>query len=176
MSTAGKVLSVLIFLATIGWIFLGAGVAQLNRSGNERLAKLEKQVEETRENLQKAEAGLVAIKDEAARFQSGMNTQIAVIRARVASVEAANSRLKGLVNNMQEQLSTVEKTVAEAQHDLEIRKQEKADEIKYLADARAEVQRLRDQDAQMTERLASLRDDFAKTYNENREKVGASSR
>jgi hypothetical protein len=38
MSTAGKVLIVLVMLTSLGWIILSAGVSQLNANGNKRLA------------------------------------------------------------------------------------------------------------------------------------------
>lgn len=174
MSTAGKVLSVLVLLATIGWIFLGAGVAQLNRNGNAALAKLQADLEKAEQGVHDAEVALVKLKDDTSRFQENMDTQLAVLRAKTTDVEAAGSRLKGILADMQGQLSTVEATVANAQHDLDVRKQEREDETKQLADARAEVLRLRGVDAEMTERLASLRDEFKKTYEDNVGKVSTS--
>ncbi|MDG3004462.1 hypothetical protein [Paludisphaera mucosa] len=176
MSTAGKVLVVLILLASLGWIFLGAGVAQLNRNGNAALAKLQADFEKAEAGLQQAQVDLVKIKDDTARFQENTDTQIAVIRARTGDVEAASSRLKGVLNNMLAQLQTVENTVAEARHDLDVRKQEREAETRLLAEARAEVQRLRGRDAELTDRLASLRTEFDKTFKENVGKVASSAR
>jgi chromosome segregation ATPase len=174
MSTAGKVLSVLVLLATLGWIVLGAGVAQLNRNGNAALAKLQADLKNAEDGLHQAQVDLVKLKDDTSRFQENMDTQLAVLRAKTTGVEAAGSRLKGILADMQGQLSTVEATVAAAQHDLEMRKQEKQSETQQLADARAEVLRLRGVDAEMTDRLASLRQEFKKTYEENASKVSAS--
>jgi chromosome segregation ATPase len=174
MSTAGKVLSVLVLLATIGWIVLAAGVAQLNRNGNAAMAKLQADLDKAEQGLRQAQADLVKLMDDTSRFQENMDTQLAVLRAKTTGVEAANSRLKGVLADMQGQLTTVEATVASAQHDLEMRKQQRDDETKQLADARAEVLRLRGVDAEMTERLASLREEFRKTYEENASQVSAS--
>jgi chromosome segregation ATPase len=176
MSTAGKVLVVLILLVTVGWLFLGSGVAQLNRNGNAALAKLQADLAKAEEGLQQAQVDLVRIKDQTSQFQENMDTQVAVIRARVTDVEAAGSRLKAVLNNMQHQLETVQNTVEQAQHDLDVRKQERADETKALADARAEVRRLRDRDGELTDRLASLRREFKATYEKNVESLGTSSR
>lgn len=176
MSTAGKVLVVLILLAAVGWIFLGAGVAQLNRNGNAALAKLQADLAKAEEGLHQAQVDLVKIKDDTSQFQANMNTQVAVIRARVTSVEAAGTQLKGVLNNMQHQLETVQNTVEHAQHDLEVRKQEKDAETKLLAAARADVQELRDKDAELTERLATLRDEFKKAFDENVSKMAGSTR
>lgn len=174
MSTAGKVLSVLVLLATIGWIVLGAGVAQLNRNGNAALAKLQADLEKAEQGLHDAEVALAKLKADTTQFQENMDTQLAVLRVKTTSVEAAGSRLKGILADMQGQLATVEATVANAQHDLEIRKQEKDVETQQLAEARAEVLRLRGVDDEMAARLASLRDEFKKTYEENLGKVSAS--
>lgn len=174
MSTAGKVLSVLVLLATIGWIFLGAGVAQLNRNGNAALAKLQADLKNAEEGLHAAEVALVKLKDDTSQFQENMDTQLAVLRSKTTQVEAAGSRLKGILADMQGQLETVEATVAQAGHDLEIRKQEREAETQLLAAARAEVLRLRGVDAEKTERLATLRDEFKRTYEENTAKVSTS--
>ncbi len=176
MSTAGKVLTVLVMLATVGWIVLGAGVAQLNRNGNAALAKLQADLKNAEDGLHDAEVALVKLIDDTARFQENMDTQLAVLRSKMIGVDAAGSRLKGILADMQGQLATVETTVANAQHDVEIRKQEKETETKLLADARAEVLRLRDVDAEMTERLGTLRDQFKKTYDENADRVASAAR
>ena len=174
MSTAGKVLSVLILLATIAWIVLGAGVAQLNRNGNAALAKLQAELDKAEQGLRQAEVALVKLKDDTSQFQENVDTQLAVMRAKTTAVEAANSRFKGILANMQEQLATVEKTVAGAQHDLQIRQAEKEQETKLLADARAEVVRLIGVDEELTGRLASLRQEFKDKYEENLGKVSGS--
>ncbi|WP_165064824.1 hypothetical protein [Paludisphaera rhizosphaerae] len=174
MSTAGKVLSVLILLASLGWIFLGAGVAQLNRGWNEKLAKLADELEKAEVGLLKAQADLILVKDQTANFQKGMDAKVAVIRARMGDVEAANSRLKSILNNMQAQLGTMESTVAQARHDLEVRKQEKETESNLLADSRTEVLRLRGVDDELSKRLADLRDTFKKTFDYNVGSVGGS--
>jgi len=176
MSTAGKVLVVLILLAALGWIFLAAGVAQLNRNGNETLAKLQADLENAEKGLRQAQVDLMTLKDDTARFQANMDTQVAVIRTRLNTLEAGNSRLKAVLNNTQAQLQTVETTVADARHDLEVRKQEKADETRLLADARAEVQELIAKDAELTERLGSLRDEFKRQFQENVEKLASAAR
>jgi len=176
MSTAGKVLVVLILLAAVGWIFLGAGVAQLNRNGNQALAKVMADLEQAEQGLHKAQVDLAKVKDDTAQFQATMSTEVAVIRARVSDVEAAGSRIKSVLNNMQHQLETVQNTVERAQHDLEVRKQEKVAETKMLAEARAGVRQLRDRDTELAERLASLRDEFRRTFEENAGKVSGSTR
>lgn len=176
MSTAGKVLSVLILLVSVGWIFLAAGVAQLNRNGNERLAKLAADLEKAEADLSKAHLDLMKAKDDARNLQSGMETQMAVIRARMGDVEAANSRLKSILNDLQGQLANMEATVAQAGHDLEVRKQEKESETKLLADARAEVMRLRGVDGDLTQRLASLRQEFKDKFEQNANAIASSTR
>lgn len=176
MSTAGKVLAVLILLVSLAWVFLAAGVAQLNRNGNAALAKLQADVANAKEGVKKAQIALVKIKDDTALFQSSMDTKLAVLRAQMVDVEAGNSRLNGILNNMQAQLQTVEATVAEAQHDLEIRNTEKETEIKLLAAARAEVQQLRDRDAELADRLASLRKEFKDKFSENVGQIATATR
>ena len=51
MSTAGKVLVVVIMLASLVWIILTAGVTQLNRNGNKALIDLTQKVAKLQEDV-----------------------------------------------------------------------------------------------------------------------------
>ena len=51
MSTAGKVLVVLVTLTTLVWMILAAGVAQLNRNGNKAASRSQRTSSESRRSI-----------------------------------------------------------------------------------------------------------------------------
>lgn len=167
MSTAGKVLLGLILVATLAWIGLAAGVAQLNRNGNAALAKLANEYESAQANLEKARADIVKIKDETTVFQEGVDAQLTTIRSRLYDVEGNSSRMTELANRVQHQLETMQTTVKDGERLRDQRVAEKQEEEQALADARAEVQQLMAQSDQLTARLESLRQEFKKTFESN---------
>ena len=59
MSTAGKVLVVLIMLASLVWMLLMAGVTQLNRNGNQALIELTDKVAKLQEDVKTTQAEIV---------------------------------------------------------------------------------------------------------------------
>ena len=52
MSTAGKVLAVVVMLMSLIWMILSAGVSQLNTNGNKRLHELAGQIAKLQEDLE----------------------------------------------------------------------------------------------------------------------------
>ncbi len=69
MSTAGKVLVVLVTLTTLVWMILASGVAQLNRNGNTALHNLEEQLAKAQGDLKQTQNDIVAFHDEASTIQ-----------------------------------------------------------------------------------------------------------
>ena len=64
MSTAGKVLVVLIMLASLVWMLLTAGVDQLNRNGNQALIALTEKVDKLQADLKNTQDAIVRGKDQ----------------------------------------------------------------------------------------------------------------
>lgn len=167
MSNAGKVLVGLIILASLAWVGVAAGVAQLNRNGNAALAKLANEYESAQQGLAQAQADITRIKDETTVFQEGVDAQLGAIRAHLYDVEGRNSVLTELVNRLQYQLETVETTVKDGERLRDQRVAEKQDEQKALADAQDNVEALKAESAKLTDRLESLREEFKKTFEAN---------
>ena len=69
MSTAGKVLAVLVMLMSLVWMILSAGVSQLNTNGNKKLHDLAEQVEKLQDDVEKAQDDIVALKSSASSIQ-----------------------------------------------------------------------------------------------------------
>ena len=64
MSTAGKVLVVLILLASLVWMLLTAGVDQLNRNGNQALTALTEKVAKLQDDVKNTQDDVVRVKDQ----------------------------------------------------------------------------------------------------------------
>lgn len=167
MSNAGKVLVGFIILASLVWVGVAAGVAQLNRNGNAALAKLANEYETAQKGLAQARADITRIKDETTVFQEGVDAQLGAIRSHLYDVEGRNSLLTELVNRLQYQLETVQTTVKDGQRLRDQRIEEKQDEQKALADAQADVEARKAESAKLTSRLESLREEFKKTFEAN---------
>jgi septal ring factor EnvC (AmiA/AmiB activator) len=172
MSTAGKVLVVLVMLASLAWIILAAGVAQLNRNGNQLLDKLAKDLEQAETDLQATRQQTMALRDETALTQEKVDRDLALLRTRVADMEEARSDVIESLTRVQSQLATVEETIKRAQASLEHRTKERQDEEKALSDLRNEVQGLSTTNDQLAARLQTLRDRFNTNYHANLEMLG----
>jgi chromosome segregation ATPase len=174
MSTAGKVLVVLVTLTTLVWMILASGVAQLNRNGNNVLHELNKQLEQAQVDLKQTQHDIVAFRDETSSIQQKVDRDLTMLGARLADVQKARSQVIDGLTRIQYQLSTVEEAIKGAQTALEHRNADRQAEEKALADARAEVQSLMAESSQLANRLNNLRQTFQTTYKANVEMLGKS--
>ncbi len=174
MSTAGKVLVVLVTLTTLVWIILAAGVAQLNTNGNKALHDLREQVAKAEVELATVKHDVVVIRDETASVQEKFDRDLTVLRSRLVDVEKARSQILEGLNRIQYQVNTVAETITSAQANLEYRNLEKQAEEKALAGARSEVESLMAGSNQLMDQLKTLRETFQSRYKANVEMVGKS--
>jgi chromosome segregation ATPase len=172
MSTAGKVLVVLIMLASLVWMVLLAGVTQLNRNGNQALIELNNKVEKLTDDVQSTRVKIVEIKDQTGVLQKQMDKELTVIRSRQLDVERISSNIKEILARVQYQLATLGETVKNAEAAAKQRADEKVAEQKALDDARADVQTVKGQNQELMDRLTGLRNEFKATLKTNASLVG----
>jgi len=115
MSTAGKVLVVLILLFSLVWILLMSGVDQLNRNGNKAVNDLTEKVEKLVDDVKEAQAEIVKIKDQTTVAQEQMDRDIHVVRSRQNDVERVNSNIREILSRVQIQAATLEQTLKDAE-------------------------------------------------------------
>ena len=175
MSTAGKVLVVLVTLTTLVWIILAAGVARLNTNGNKALHDLSEQVAKAEVDLETTQQDIVSLRDETASNQEKVDRDLAVLRSRLADVEKARSQILEGLDRIQYQTEHVQETIKAAQANLEHRNAEKQAEEKALADARSEVETFVASSSQLRDQLKNLREKFQSRYKANVQMVGKSS-
>jgi chromosome segregation ATPase len=167
MSTAGKVLTALILLASLVWIVLMAGVDQLNRTGNQTVLELMAKVEKLDDDVQAAQAEVASIKDQTTVVQEQMDHDIEVVRARQTDVERVNTNIREILQRVQIQVATLEKTVKDAERTAKERTDEKAAEQQGLEAERASVETLKAQNSELMNRLEGLRNQFVATLKGN---------
>ena len=76
MSTAGKVLIVLVMLVIVVWIVLAAGVSQLNTNGNTKLHDLQTQVEKLEGDVAKTQADVVSLIDSTSQVRTQIDLDV----------------------------------------------------------------------------------------------------
>ena len=167
MSTAGKVLVVLSLLTSLVWMLLTAGVAQLNRNGNQALIVLTEKVAKLQDDVKKTQDEIVQVKDQTHVLQEKMDRELAVINARQNDVQRLASNVSENLSRVRYELATVQQTVQNAEQDRTERAAEVVADQKALDAARNEVKSLKATDEELRARLASLRDEFKKTLKYN---------
>jgi chromosome segregation ATPase len=172
MSTAGKVLSVIVLLSIIAWTVLAAGVAQLNYNAITDLEKTIAQVAKLKDEVAQNRDQFVALRDQTILAQEKMDRDLAVLHAKQADVYKARSQVLDTLSGLKYQLEVVESTIKSAIATFENRSTEARDEEKALADARAGVKSLDQENTQLMARLQTLRDQFKTTYKTNLGMVG----
>ena len=171
MSTAGKVLVVLIVLASLVWLILIGGVAQLNYNGNEQLDKLTKELEKMETDLQETRREIVNLRDQTTATQEQVDREVTTLRAQQAELEKARSKIMESLTRVQYQLAIVGDTITGAETSKKHRDAEHQAEEKAMEELRGEVQNLKTQNDQLMARLQTLRDQFQTTYHTNLETI-----
>jgi chromosome segregation ATPase len=171
MSTAGKVLVVLVMLVSVVWMILAGGVAQLNRNGNEALQKLTADLQKVEEDLADAKREIVGLRDQTNSTLETIDREVFFLRARQSNLEAARSQISESLSRLRYQLATVEETIKTAQTSLENRNKEYQDEEKAIDELRTEVKSIKTANSQLMDRLQSLRQNFQKTHRANLETI-----
>ena len=172
MSTAGKVLVILVLLTSVAWIVLASGVAQLNTNGNTRLHDLTVQIDKLQTGFKQTHDEIVSLRDQTSSIQEDVDRQIAVLRARQSDVERARSQIQESLSRVQYQLATVKETIEKAKTALQHRIEEQASEQQALAQAKSEVEDLKAKNGELLSQLSTLRKNFETVYHSNVESLG----
>lgn len=173
MSTAGKVLVVLVMLVSIACLILAGGVAQLHYNANQRLQKLDS-------DLEKAQAAIATTRDEIAQtrdqtniMQENLDREIATLRAKQTDLERTRSQVTDMLARLQSDLKTVNDTIASARESIQVRVAEFNADTTAMDDLRRRVNELKATNSEMVGRLQSLRDQFQKSYHDSLQRIGS---
>jgi len=169
MSTPGKVLVVLVLLLAPVWVIMVSSVAQLNKNGGEQVANLKKQVETLENEVAATRKQIVDLKDKIELEQVTMAEHLAAIRAHKADLEKARSETREIASRVSFQVTSLQEQVKDAATRRDHRIAEKNAEREAVQAAEAEVKKLQQEHAQLTERLDKLRNEFKTTVDTNRQ-------
>ncbi len=172
MSTAGKILVILVMLASIVCLMLAGGVAQLNANANKRLQELSTQLAKAQEDIEAAKREAMAQRDQATVTQEKIDRDVTTLRARQTDLERSRTQIVDTLARLQYDLSTVNATIEGAKNSFQNRNAEFEADEKELADLRGRVQSLKANNAQLMARLQTLRDQFQDTYHKNLDMMG----
>jgi chromosome segregation ATPase len=169
MSTAGKVLTVLITLVAAAWVVLAAAVTQLNRNGAKAVEDRQKQyVAVEKENAETRVAIRKTLRD-AFDQRTRTQTEVTVLQANRAGVEKALSEMRESLSRVTLQADGETTTLERARSDSAQRLAEKEAETKARADSLALVDKLKGENDQLKAQLDGLRTKFTTTLRSNKE-------
>lgn len=171
MPTAGKVLSVLVSLALLGWIFLASQVAELNRNWGQKLTKLEADVERVSAEVQTAGRQLDDLKAAVVLAQTIKEQDLTRLRAQVSKVQGAQAYSRETLDRFNLQSASVAEQLRQAEQRRQLRTQEKAEADRVFNESVAEVKRLADENNQLLERLGGLRQSLEQLVQQNQQLV-----
>jgi chromosome segregation ATPase len=172
MSTAGKVLIVLITLTAIGCLLLAGGIAQLNYNANQKLDQLATEVEKTRADIESTKLDIANYRDQTTLVQEKIDRDVAALQSQQTDLERTRTQISDTLSRLQYDLNTVNGTIAGAKDSLQNRINEFDADTKALADLRKDVQSLRSSNSELMGRLQSLRGRFQDTHRKNLETLG----
>lgn len=169
MSTAGKVLVVLVMLVAAIWTVLASGVAELNKSGSEQVAKQKDQVTSLEQQVAKATRDLALLKDEIALKQEETDQQLRVIRVQQADLQKARSETIEIASRVKLQVALMQESLKRAEATKDLRHKEHSQEVEAKAAAEREVETLKQEHAELVDQLDQLRSKFKATVESNRQ-------
>jgi chromosome segregation ATPase len=171
MSTAGKVLVVLILLVVPIWILLASTVAQLNTEWTQALAKRDQEITKLEKDVQDNERAILDLRDQIALEQGAMESEQAVVRSKLAEVERGKAEMIQIQTGVANQLETLQTSLKTAESAKELRNAEFKAEGAAKAAAEAVVERLKGENSQLMDQLTALRTEFKRIVDSNKKIV-----
>ncbi len=171
MSTPGKVLIVLIVLTTLGWIFMAAQVAELDRNWGQKLQQLQADLTKVQQDVAKTGEEVAKTKATINLVQQEREDELNRLRSQLSNLQKVDSFTRETLDRFTLQLASVEAQTEAAQKRQGDRQQELTDTQKNLTDTMTELSQLVRQNNDLLVELARLRSDFLETLAENRAMV-----
>ncbi len=171
MSTAGKVLTVLVLLVVPIWILLVAAVADLNTNGTQAVKTLQDQVSDLKAKVIDTQKNIASLQDQIALEQMAMDKDRTVIRTQLAEVERARAATLEITKDVLLQKEMIDAAVKTAEAARDRRNAELEAEQQAKATVENDVARLQGENSELMSHLKRLRDEFKATLEENRKMV-----
>lgn len=167
MSTAGKVLSVLVALAILGAIFLSASVAQLNRSWGQRLIQVEAELKQAQDAIPPVQTEIRQLKAQIDLVQLEKDDQLTRLRSELSKLQKADTYTKETLDRFNIQFAGSAQQIQMAKNFLDTAKRERAETQQNYADTLAELNKLADENSHMLDELERLRSSLVATLHQS---------
>ncbi|QDV38331.1 hypothetical protein [Tautonia plasticadhaerens] len=169
MSTAGKVLSVLVTLMALVSIYLLAMVSQLNRSWGRGIESVSEQIEQVSQETRQAQADAYSIEQQVLSTRQATDAQLRSLRITLEDLQNRVSVLQESQLRLQLRLQEEQGLIAGMQQATADKEQEQARLQASLDEANARREQLAAENAEKLDRLQSLRQQFTTLLAENEE-------
>jgi len=176
MSTAGKVLTVLILLVMIVWLVVLSGVTQLNVNWEEKIAKQDKQLDQLQKDADAAASRLLSLTDQARLKQDETDRELREILGRIATAERRQSDVVEKLSRVKFELAEYLAAVEQANVNKATREAEFAQGEADLVKKKEEIAKAQGLNSDLRDQLAKLQDEFKKILAENTAQVEKAAR
>ncbi|WP_435017799.1 hypothetical protein TA3x_005419 [Tundrisphaera sp. TA3] len=173
MSTAGKVLVVLVMLMMAGWMVLLSAVTQLNKNHGEAVAKNQKQLDDVTAEVAKVTQDITTTINKAHLLQADTVRDLREIQGRITAAERHQSATNASLARLKFQVANYESALATAKAALETRIAEETQANEIKAAKLAEIEQAKARNADLREQLARLQSEFKQLLAENAKLVGS---
>ncbi len=167
MSTAGKVLTVLILLAMVGWIVVMSAVTQLNVNWQTRILQQEKDADSAQERATKANASALDLTARTKAEQTARDRDLREIQGRTIAVEGRLSIKNEEASRVKFQLADYQAAVERAKLNQTTREAERVKVEQDLAAKKVEIAQRQEENAKLRDQLARLQTDFKRLLADN---------
>jgi len=182
MSTAGKVLTVLVLLAILGWIYMLANITQLNKNWAQHIEKLETDIggkpEERSLNtgglkgqIAQMDKDLKELKRQTVVQQRKTADEVIDLKAQLSDVQKLQTEASETLLRLQLEVANVQASEKSAKEGNAVREKEKADTEKDLADTRSLVEVLKKDVGERFATLDQLRKEFKEVLAESQQRL-----
>ncbi len=168
MSTAGKVLTVLILLVMITWIVMLSAVTQLNVNWQQKIAAQDNQLDQATKDLKTASDGYINLTEKTRVEQDNKARDLREIATRIAAAEARQSASSESLSRIKFQVAGYQAAVKRAETNNATRKAEKDKATEDLAQKREVIAKAQALNAELRDQLAKLQGEFKQLLADNK--------
>ena len=176
MSTAGKVLTVLILLVTVVWVVMLSAVTQLNVNWQDKITAQQKSLDQATADFEKARADGLSLTEQA---RSKQDESVREVRLRLDKIMRTETRLSSTIEDLtriKAQVNDAVSSVEIAKANLATREAEKIKDQETLAKTRDEIAKAQALNADLKGQLDQLQGDFKRLLAENAAKLERASK
>ena len=167
MSTAGKVLTVLILLVMLVWVVMLSAVSQLNANHSEKILTQQKSLDKLVEDVETSTNGFHNLVELTRQEQEASDRDVRVSSGKLLGIERRKSSVTEDLTRLKFQLADYLAAVEKSKINLANREAEKAKDEDDLAKKKDEIAKAQALNSELRTQLAQLQDQFKRLLNEN---------